>query len=224
MRDPRETHWAFSASFYGDVPDDDALFWRMQARVNELKSTVRVLSLTQDDDRTRLMQDEVFGRGFSHPRLWEQYADNHAGVCLVLDKRRLLDAVLTAASSKGTLEHGPVAYRDGAIEAAASGVDLQAISQQGIDQVLTHHLERHVRELFFTKLEDWASEEEFRFVLRWDDDDELYVNVEDALRGVIVGHAVAKEYAPALEALCAPMKVQLAKIQWMNGRPIPVPF
>jgi hypothetical protein len=224
MRDPRETHWAFSASFFGDIPGSNATFWRIQSRVAELKSTVRLLSLTEDDDRQRLPHEEVFSRGFSHPRLWEQYAGNHAGVCLVLSKDALLEAAQKATEAHGVLEHRSVAYRDGQITIEASGVDLQTIHQRGMDVVLTEHLDRHVRELFFTKLEDWASEVEYRFVIRWEAEEELFVDVEDALKGVIAGHAVAKEWAPALEALCDPHGVQLAQMWWQNGLPTPVPF
>jgi hypothetical protein len=64
----------------------------------------------------------VFSRGFSHPRLWEQYADNHAGVCLVLAKDALLEAAKEATNAHGVLEHGPIDYRDGQITIEASGV------------------------------------------------------------------------------------------------------
>ena len=69
---------------------------------------------------------EPFNRGYSHPRLWEQYADNDEGICLVLERAALVEAVTRAASSHGRLEHGPVTYRDGPIAPQASGVDLNA--------------------------------------------------------------------------------------------------
>jgi hypothetical protein len=224
MRDPRETHWAFSASFFGDIPGSNSTFWRIQSRLHELKSTVRVLSLTEDDRRQRQPHDEVFSRGFSHPRLWEQYAGNHAGVCLVLSKDALLAAAEEATAAHGALEHGSVTYRDSQITIEASGVDLQSIHQRGMDEVLTEHLDQHVEELFFTKLEDWASEVEYRLMIRWDAEDELYVDLQNALKGVIAGHGVADEWAPALEALCDPRDIHLARMWWQNGLPTPVPF
>jgi hypothetical protein len=224
MRDPRETHWAFSASLWGDIPDVDEKFWGIQSRLEELKSSVRLLSFTEDDSRDRRPPDEVFGRGFSHPRLWEQYAGNHAGVCLVLDKAALQEAVKGSTAAHGVLEQGPVAYRDRPITIEASGVDLREVSERGHDDVLNEHLDRHVRELFFTKLEDWASEVEYRFLTRWEAAEELHVDVRPALKGVIAGHAVSREYAPSLEALCEPHEIGVFKITWQNGLPIPLRF
>jgi hypothetical protein len=224
MRDPRETQWAFAASFFGDIPDVDELFWRIQSRLQELKSSARLLSCTEDDRVVPELHDQVFSRGFAHPRLWEQYADDHAGVCLVLDKARLIDVVTRAADPLGTLKHDSVTYRDSAIAIEASGVDLNAISKRGLDEVLAEHLDQHADELFFTKLGDWATEVEYRFLLRRDAEEELYVDISDALKGVIVGHAVANEYGPTLRALCDPHGVELAQMHWRNGQPVPTPF
>jgi hypothetical protein len=44
---------------------------------------------------------------------------------------------------------------------------------------------------FFTKLTDWESEVEFRYLTRWDASAELFVDVSEALKVVLVGHAVA---------------------------------
>jgi Protein of unknown function (DUF2971) len=224
MRDPRESHWAFSASLWGDPPDANEAFWRVQARIQELKRSVRVLSLIEDDSVYRLPHESVFSRGFSHPRLWEQYADNHKGVCLLLDRQELVQEATRVAAPLGRLEHRSVTYRDGEIGFEASGVDLNRILKQSVNEVLEAHLDEHVDELFFTKLNDWASEVEYRFLLRWDSEEELFVDVAKVLRGVIAGHAVADEYAPAFQALCEPPGIKLARIWWKNGRPVPVPF
>jgi hypothetical protein len=66
-----------------------------------------------------------------------------------------------------------VNYRDGPITTEASGVDLQAIHEHGHDPVLVEHFDRHLEELFFTKLLDSSTEVEYRFVTRWESPDDL---------------------------------------------------
>ena len=43
--------------------------------------------------------------------MWAQYADNHTGVCLAFDQRRLTDAAMRLAGSRNLkLYKGPVRY------------------------------------------------------------------------------------------------------------------
>jgi hypothetical protein len=85
---------------------------------------------------------------------------------------------------------------------------------------MSEHLSKHSDELFFTKLRDWESEVEYRFVTRWDSADELFVNIHPALKGVVLGHAVSMTYVPSLAQLCQPFGIRLAKLRWRNGRPV----
>jgi hypothetical protein len=179
MQDPRESQWAFTASFFGDISEEDEIHSRIAQQMGGLTSTVRVLSLTED----RPPGTQMFGRGFAHPRLWEHYASKHAGVCLALDRAALVEAVTDAAPTGGRLVHGSVKYRDGAIATQASGVVLNEVTEQGLERALDEHLTRHAQELFFTKLTDWESEVEYRFVITWEAEDEFYVKIHSALKG-----------------------------------------
>jgi DUF2971 family protein len=97
MRDPRESHdWSVTGGGYEPAAytDQDKLedvhrWVEFNRGINELKSHVKVLSLTHDDPGERDATE--FGRGFAHPRLWEQYADDHRGVCLCFDSEKLID-------------------------------------------------------------------------------------------------------------------------------------
>ncbi len=224
MRDPRETHWAFAASFWGEDPEADEFFWIAQRRIEELKESVRVLSLTRDganDD-----SDPRFRRGYAHPRLWEQYAGNHAGVCLCFSVPELISAVGEAVARAGAQfsEHGEVMYRDREIALPASSFDLNAVVKVGSDPVLLDHFDVHKHELFFTKLTDWESEIEYRFLTYWDDPGELYVDVSSALKAVVAGHLATAQYGPTLRALCEPEDTVLARMHWQNGLPMALDF
>jgi hypothetical protein len=172
MRDPREIHWAFASAFFGDLPDSDRLYWETMQAIEEAKATVRILSLTED--RKAHVGPDPFGRGYVHPRLWEQYANNHVGVCLCLEKQALTTAVVEAVDAViGVIRHRSVAYRDGEIARPAQMFDLQTVQRRGVGQFVEDHFDEHVDELFFTKLTDWESEVEYRYVARWDGADDL---------------------------------------------------
>ena len=87
MRDPLENKWIFS--YWYEVPDgmtDDDPEHPGQAvafiedRASRIRESAKVLSLTLDTEGLE-ESDELFGRGWARARMWEQYAENHAGVC-----------------------------------------------------------------------------------------------------------------------------------------------
>jgi hypothetical protein len=55
-------------------------------------------------------------RGYGRAPMWEQYAENHAGVCLLFDQRKLIQAVKTHLPN--TTESGPVRYQRGGFDSA----------------------------------------------------------------------------------------------------------
>jgi Protein of unknown function (DUF2971) len=225
MRDPRESHdWGLSASTYGGADVDDARrFVEFQREMSELKSRVKILSLTAEDPGLdtggRDHRSEVFGRGFAHASLWEHYADNHRGVCLCLEHERLSELMREKLDHGGTLSEGFVEYEDGEIAPAAMHFILDEVRQHGVSAAVEEHVKKHLRELFFKKLADWDSEAEYRYVLQTADSDPVFVDVGGALRAVILGAAVPPVYLPALAELCDPSGIEIFQIYWLNGRP-----
>ena len=60
--------------------------------------------------------DEDYRRGYARPRMWEQYGDNHRGVCLVFDKAELHATVMPQLEALGPHWHGAVTYSNAAIQ------------------------------------------------------------------------------------------------------------
>lgn len=96
---------------------------------------------------------------------------------------------------------------------------MSGIGGQSIDEVLDQHVKTHLREIFFTKLRDWASEMEYRLVLVTGDERPVYVGIESAMRAVLLGERVSDYYLPALAALCSDKKIPIFKVRWPYGRP-----
>ena len=196
MRNPRESKWAFSGTgFLGEEErDDNDAFWELWAALDRVRQDVRILSLTADNEESF----HPWGRGYARPRLWEQYAGNHLGVCLCFERSALVQAVEAALRELGLpLFQAMVTYKDDRIGTAASNFDLGAARERDPDEVISDHVERHTDELFFTKLTDWRSEWEYRFITRWRSPRELFVEICGALKVVLLGHAVAQNMAQA---------------------------
>jgi hypothetical protein len=60
----------------------------------------------------------------------------------------------------------------------------ERLTSEGLSQFVQEHLENHVDDLVFTKLTDWETEFEYRFVIYWETDTELFVDISEALEAV----------------------------------------
>lgn len=96
--------------------------------------------------------DLALGRAYARPSLWEHYADNHAGVCLIFDKASLIDA-WTIQYPDGW--HGPIRYID----------DMRRPKFSQMKGRFDAYLSRQYDALLYSKLTDWSNEQEYRFAV-----------------------------------------------------------
>jgi len=91
LNDPREAKtWPFRIYFRSPKSNlrfQSTLFDEISTYIT---SKSLILYCTRDDPTvTEQDDDRVLRSGCGHPRMWSQYADNHKGVCLVLDWKKL---------------------------------------------------------------------------------------------------------------------------------------
>jgi hypothetical protein len=189
MRDPRESkRWGLESRIKGlSERDDIHMFAEMSRLAERLKDTVKILSLTQDDPSERPTETAIFGSGLCHPRLWEHYAEAHRGLCVCLDRERLTEMLTHNLASLGEVHHGPVRYADGEMAPEARRLLLDEARTHGSEEALRAHVARHAGELFFTKLLDWETECEYRFVVYTNDAEPAFTTVRNAVRAVVIG-------------------------------------
>jgi hypothetical protein len=84
------------------------------------------------------------------------------------------------------------------------------------------HLERHAEDLFFRKLEDWASEFELRYVLLDDDDSEVTVRFE-GLREVILGERFPDWQLAGAQTAAPEPGALLLKMEWAGSPSLTAP-
>ena len=91
--------------------------------------------------------------------------------------------------------------------------------ERGVDEVVDEIAATHLDALFFTKLTDWQSEHEFRFVVATESSEPLYVDIKPALRHVIMGYECAPQFFPSLKALAQQIGFRVRHLQWFNVEP-----
>jgi DUF2971 family protein len=229
LNDPKEFadwHFGFAASNSFDA-DTNWPELERQATAHA-KNFAKVLCTTLDDSTALNRGDvnSVWGRGFSRPRMWQQYSENYCGACMVFD-RATLDAAVRASGSGSKL------FVDRARYANAPRVfknhpllnpfmlNYDRIKSVGMARAMTEHAELHWQALFFDKALDWQTEKEFRWLI-WDTEHKAIVfDFRDALKAVVVGETFAR--LDDLHDLCAPLKVPVWEMRWKNGSPEPIP-
>ncbi|MHC5065202.1 MAG: DUF2971 domain-containing protein [Planctomycetota bacterium] len=157
--------------------------------------------------------EQCFGR----PRMWAQYGQNHKGVCLVFD-RAILDKLVSAAAEAAINNYaGAVLYEARSNSQTASAIELEwnRIQELGAKAAVVEQVEQHRQELFFQKDRDWATENEYRWVIhRWEEGHE-YVGYGDALQAVVLGADFPATYLPSVRELAG--EVPVLQLHWMGG-------
>lgn len=148
----------------------------------------------------------IYRTGFFKPRMWAQYGDNHRGVCLALNKKKLIES-LNSKYHKSRLYRGDIRYTD-----STSGIRRSCIfevtdeNKDGIindfeNFFINQHLVKNREEFFFTKTTDWKDELEYRFLLVADDKSDYFVDIENCIEGIFLGIDFPKVYLHAVKAI-----------------------
>lgn len=189
-----------------------------------LQRFTKVLSFTHDappppDDMHGAIWADAYGRGYARPRMWEQYGSNHEGVCLAFDRELLHRALTPALTTHGPTFPGRVDY---SVEHFVAHSRVRAVYAHEILKLgkgsyargTRRHVQNHVSDLFFTKLPDWESEREYRYVVFAEDERPYPVSFGDALRAVVVGERFPRSALDDAWQVCHDAGVDFGMIRW----------
>lgn len=132
-------------------------------------------------------KDKREKRGFEIDSLWGYYSEKGKGVCLVFDKEKL---ILQLKKKTQYQRHGQIQYIKNFTNALFFEDGKESISKQ---------IEREYRNIFFTKSADWRLENEYRFLIRSEQNKEDFLQYEDALIAVIICLPLAKSIIETCE-------------------------
>jgi Protein of unknown function (DUF2971) len=238
MRDPAENKDIVPGTG-GYGIDADTFDESVRAMISEIKARrdrCRLLSLTHNDASAHA----TFGCCWARPRLWEQYADEHRGVCLLFDIERLMRAMQAAFGARQIQAwYRAVDYT----EAGIAGSELRFLRDDRIfdaaqrADAITDYIEKNAREFFFLKTDDFKTEHEYRIVIMTGDEsvapapgspvsfagEFAYVEYGDALVAVVVGERFPNWQLLGANRACERANALLGKVGWDHRRPIAFP-
>jgi len=98
-------------------------------------------------------------------------------------------------------------------------INIDYLDKLGFDEYVKAHVETHHKALFFEKVTDWNNENEFRIVVFGGREENLYLNIDGALAGVVFGPDCSEENISNAVSRCDKEKVQFEQIVWKNCTP-----
>lgn len=220
MRDPLDNKER-AQNVFTPVSWPDADVDRLLQLEQDTLTNTKILSLTIDKPLEPGVS-ETHAWGYARPRMWEQYGENHRGVCLVFDRAALHAAIMPRLEAINLTTWGEVIYSDFPLDGFpnARKLDATTLMVSGGEDVARGyraHLQENAPELFFRKVEDWATERELRYVLLDDDGSEVIVPY-GKLHAVIVGERFPLWQHPGAAKLCHEAGAQILTIEW-GGTP-----
>lgn len=225
--DPRETSsWSPSVDLdEGDENLSSDEMNQMFGRIGDVRDGVKLVCFTLDSEIDQPQFRLPFHRGWARARMWHQYADGHAGVCLILDRTAWNeDLRKMGKDSRATTYEGPVRYEDAALGQYQSLLTFSSseLRTEGSKNSIKRIMERHRQELFFMKNRDWESETEYRF-LAVSDSPEEYIPISSSLVGIVLGQDFPSTELSVLEDRLRRNgfeDVRCAHLYWSNGAPL----
>ena len=193
-----------------------------------LRDRARLGCLTAADPNKWTSLDG-FGDGWMRSRMWAQYADNHAGVCLAFDSQRLRESAEAMSQARGlALYQDRVTYRHG----PAEGVQIplsrvrRAAAADKMPCLIDDIFPTVVDRIYFNKAWDWNTESEHRIIAYGDVEEFEYVDIRRALTGIFLGPRFPPTRTEDVIARCRNLAgaQRIFLVVWRNGSPTARPL
>ena len=171
----------------------------------ENRNRVKILCFSRDNQSvntnnslTKDMQlANVIGRGFALPRMWAQYAENNEGVCLIINMKKLISK-LNAEGFK--FIDKKVNYFSSYSSFKINAQEITELSKS-IDNKVTDVMadlicnnSKYVKYNYFYKLNDWATENEYRIIILTNEDNSVKIpKIFDFIEGIVIGNNTKEE-------------------------------
>jgi hypothetical protein len=228
--DPREARkWAIPGEYLGVAPiteEDLIRFGKGTRRLNDEINNIRlqewkVLCVSMHHPQQK-KGNNPFYFGNCRPNMWAHYGENHKGVCLKLNGKKLEQRIKELKKAKGCeVFSGEVRYNDfDSLKPLFFRTSFEQLSQD-LHQEIRNHLKEKYREYFLLKAADWITEYEFRWLIVSREDAPEHISVEEIIDGVVIGENYPKEDIPLIKKLCQELEIKPTGMAWQNGIPYP---
>lgn len=146
--------------------------------------------------------------GCMKPRMWEQYADNYNGVCLIFSKAELLKQLDKRYTPN---EVWYVSYAD--LENKKIHIKSSELSESNYKNCIKKTYDK-MDKYIFHKHEDYQGENEYRICSY--SDEVLEINIELAIKGLIVSENNSKYFKEKLVEYTKNGKIDIFRVDWKS--------
>lgn len=180
----------------------------IKARVQQAKQVC--FCMNDANDKYKKMHNKPLEFcGCMKPRMWEQYADNYNGVCLVFSKNKLLELL------DDSYVHDKIEYVDYSILSYNHNrTDLNDLRSKGYELYKKICFEK-INKVMFRKHVDYSGENEYR-ICRFVENEIDEINIESALKGIVVSGNNSNYFKAKLKEYAKEYGVELIEVNWKN--------
>ena len=149
-------------------------------------------------------------------RMWSQYGDSHEGVCLVLSKSEIIKSLQDLPKSYDISYSDITYFNTMRSEDFTININGDTFDNKSAEDVVDEFILENKNSLFFKKQKDYRDEKEFRALVISSnkDDQELILDIDKALQGVVLGDKFPSVYTSTVNFLLRHRKAQLRKLNW----------
>lgn len=190
------------------------------------KNSIQLMCFSKDlivdnKNTTHLnIYDDFTGRGFALPRMWAQYGENNEGVCLIINKKGLINLIEnTPKYRRQIIRYGDVDYKSifdsytMTFEEIKDLKDYFSNSNAILNYQFLSENKKFIERNYFTKSLDWQQENEYRLLAY--NETPIYVeNLREYLVGIVVGETMAKVNKKIIYELSKEICDQIKQIQF----------
>ncbi|MDO8733931.1 MAG: DUF2971 domain-containing protein [Elusimicrobiota bacterium] len=163
---------------------------------------------------------------YNRPRMWMQYADNHHGCCIILDKNKF-DNKFKDLKCKGVVFKKSQSYlaynlenkKDDVLDICNSLAELVPDHRKIKIKTITDFLNKEKDIVLYSKMSDWKEEREYRYCVYTYSKKNILIDIEDSLLEIVLGEKVNLLYLKMLYTLCKDKNISISHIYWKNGFP-----
>jgi len=154
--------------------------------------------------------------------MWDQYAAQHKGVCLIFNFEKL-KAAFHEQYKNHTYTYESMRYIDRPLydtqESPAFIINIDYLEKMGPKDYALAHIVKHRNRMFFEKAKDWENESEFRFMIFECKQEEYFLDYKDSLQGIVFGESCSEQDISRVVSLTESKAIQYQKLLWRNCTP-----
>ena len=158
-------------------------------------------------------------QGFKLPTMWAHYGEKHNGVCLEIDIDKLDFSIFNESIIKASVIYDVPDPKDLVLFGSPKQSEN---AQEFIRRSISEHIKDWESTNLFTKLNDWEIENEYRIVYTNDDNDEHYLDINNALTNVYLGIRASQNWLESVKLRI--LEHQIDETNKMIGREIQIKF